>query len=170
MLRTAAIDHKVLQFIDPVVYSNQVFQVNFRWCQPGEYIFENICQECRFTTYSNKWNATQWSDCPDKATWQGKEIYVDKGHWRKDLLTTDIIACPNKDACLGGFNELNKHPVECAEGYKGILWNEWITDGDIKYEQITENICSQCPDPAINLIRIIGVALLVLIFLILLIV
>ena len=57
MLRTADIDHKVLQLIDPVAYFDQVFQVNFRWYQPREYKFENICQEFQLTTYSNKWNA-----------------------------------------------------------------------------------------------------------------
>lgn len=169
MLRTAAIDYEFLQFIDPVKYSDQVFEVNFRWCQPGEYSYENICQECQFTTYSNIWNATQCNQCPERATWQGREINVDKGYWRKDLLTTDIIQCPNKEACLGGYSELNPHPVECAEGYTGILWNEWITEGETKYEQISENMCSQCPDPVLNLMRIIGVALLVLIFMMVLI-
>lgn len=170
MLKSASIDSSVLQVIDSIKYADQVISVDFRWCQPGEYRYQNTWDSCQFTTYSNIWNATKCNDCPSKATCEGKEIRVDKGYWRHDLLTTDIIECPNVDACLGGYNENNKYPVNCATGYTGILCSEWVVEGDQKYEQISENTCSKCPNPVMNIIRIIGVAILVIIFLVLLIV
>ena len=88
---------------------------------PGEIQIGDICSTCTAGTYSTVWNSTQCHSCPEKATCQGKVISLNKGYWRIDANSTIIVECPNQDACLGGFNETNTHPVNCASGYEGIL-------------------------------------------------
>ena len=44
------------------VYENTIkenfVQLNFRYCQPGEHISDNVCIECVAGTYSTEWNST----------------------------------------------------------------------------------------------------------------
>jgi hypothetical protein len=39
-------------------------------------------------------------------------ISLNKGYWRIDPNSTDIMECPNADACLGGFVPEDEHPVQ----------------------------------------------------------
>ena len=164
-LTSSVIDYKMIKFLDPVKYADQIITVNFRWWMPGEIQIGNICSIWVSGTYSVTWNATQWLSCPDRASWAGKAISLSKGYWRADANSTDIIEWPNQEAWLGGFNETNKYPVNWADGYEGVLWNEWITIGDTKYERISDNKWSKWPNPAMNLLRIIMVIVGVFIFL-----
>ena len=165
LIRSSAIDYEMVQEIDPVKYADQVISVNFRWCQPGEIQIGNVWSEWSVGSYSTTWNSTECQNWPDNAVCQGKVIELDDGYWRINKNSTEIIECPNEEACLGGFNDTSTYPVNCAEGYKGFLWNECETDGDEKYERISENTWSKCPDPTLNIIRIIGFGFLILIFL-----
>ena len=170
LIKSSAINYEMVQHIDSVKYAYQVISINFRWCRPGEIQIGNIWTEWSVGSYSTTWNSTKCDICPEKASCEGKVISVNKGYWRSDLNSTEIIEWPNEDAWLGGFNETNEHPINCAEGYKGLLCNECITDGNVKYERISENACSKCPDPMSNIIRIIGISSLIIVFLIILIV
>ena len=169
LIKSSAINYGIVQHIDPVKYAEQIISVNFRWCEPGEIQRGNIWSLWSVGSYSTMWNSTECYICPDKAYWEGKIISLNKGYWRSDLNSTEIIEWPNEDAWLGGFNETNEYPINCAEGYKGLLCNECITEGDVKYERISDNTCSKCPDPMFNIIRIVGFSLLIIIFLIILI-
>jgi len=168
-LKSTAIDYEVVQHLDPVAYADQIINVDFRWCKPGEVEIDTIWSKCTSGTYSVIWNATECKDCPNKAAWEEERISLNKGYWRIDANSTTILECPNQDAWLGGYNPSNEHPVNCHSGYTGILCNEWIITGDAKYERISENTCSRCPDYNMNLIRIILVVIFFIFFLVLLI-
>ena len=168
-LYSSAINYKLTQYLDPVKYANQVIVVNFRWWMPGEIEQDNSCLVWAQGTYSVVWNATECISCPDNAICAGKSISLDPGYWRKDQNTTDIVECPNTIACLGGYNETSQYPVNCAEGYQGVLCNEWVSDENNKYERITENTCSKCPNSFSNIIRLIMVSIVIIVFLALLI-
>jgi predicted outer membrane repeat protein len=165
ILTSSAIDYEMLKQIDEELYDTQILEVDFRWCMPGEIQFGDVWLEWSYGTYSVTWNATECLTCPDYATWLGKEISLNKGYWRMDLNSSEIIECPNEDACLGGYNEANEYPVNWATGYTGILCNEWDTAGKIKYERIDVNSWSKWPDSLSNLIRIIGVGITIVFFL-----
>jgi hypothetical protein len=168
-LESTAINYKLVQYLDPVKYADQIFTVNFRWCKPGEIQIEDICSTCTTGTYSVKWNQTNCQTCPNNAACEGERISLNSGYWRIDANSTDIMECPNEDACLGGYNPQNKHPVNCAAGYQGLLCNECIIDGETQYERISDNQCSKCPDPTMNLLRIVGCGIAIVIFMMVLI-
>ena len=150
-LTSTSIDYKMTQFLDPVKYADQIITVNFRWWKPGEMQLGQTCTVCAQGTYSVIWNATECKNWPDNAIWAGKSISLDSGYWRKDQNTTDIVECPNTAAWLGGYNDTDSFPVIWAEGYQGVLCNEWISNGDQQYERITENTCSKCPNSFSNI-------------------
>ena len=169
ILKSTAIDYELVRTVNPIAYPDQILKANFRWWMPGQVEFETVCSPCSPGTYSVLWNATECLNCPEKAAWEEEKISLNKGYWRIDANSTTIIECPNQDAWLGGFNPGNEHPVNWKEGYRGILCNEWVMEGDQKYERIADNTCSRCPDYTMNLIRIILVSILFLLFLFLLI-
>ena len=43
-------------------------------------------------------------------------ISIDRGYWRATLSSTEVLACYNADACLGGVTGAAGF---CLEGYKG---------------------------------------------------
>ena len=168
-MSSSSIDYDTIQFLDPIAYADQIINVNFRWWKPGEIEVGSIWSHCTIGTYSVTWNSTECENWPNKASCEGNMISLNSGYWRIDANSTTILECPNDDACLGGFNLDNDHPVDCSPGYTGILWNEWITEGETKHERISENTCSKCPKFSMNLIRIILVFISFIIFLLLLI-
>jgi hypothetical protein len=155
----------MVEFLDSTEYGTQYITINFRWCKPGEIISGEVCTPCNVGTYSVLWNATECLSCPDHTSCEAEVISLSKGYWRIDGNSTDIIECPNEDACLGGYEPDNDHPVNWKTGYMGLVCNEWVVDGDEKYERISENTCSQCPNPVFNIIRIVGWGLAILLFL-----
>ena len=169
LVKSSAINYKIVQYIDKVKYANQYINVNFRWCKPGEIQVGNSCIACGVGSYSVVWNETSWHNWPDNAACEGVQISLNQGYWRFDRNSTDIISCPNSDAWLGGFNSSSTYPVYCADGYEGILWDEWEMSGDNKFERISDNQWSKWPNPALNLFRIIGFGILIVVFMIVLI-
>ena len=169
LVESSAINYKVVQHIDKVKYASQYISVNFRWWKPGEIHVGNTCIAWGIGSYSVVWNETKCHNCPDNAAWEGVKISLNQGYWRFDKNSTDITEWPNSDACLGGFNDNSTYPVYWADGYEGVLWDEWVMSGDNKYERISDNQCSKWPDPVLNLIRIIGFGILILIFMIIII-
>jgi hypothetical protein len=102
----------------------------------------------------------QSATCPG-----GYQIDVNPGYWRRTLNSTEIVECPNDDACKGEFNEESEFPVNCASGYQGYLCSGCISDGDTRYEQVDDFVCAKCPEPVLNALKVFGLFLLVVIFL-----
>lgn len=98
LLRSSAIDYAKVQYLDAEKYKDQTFDVNFRWCKPGEIQVGNTCATCTAGTYSVVWNGTECKSCPDFAACEGEMISLNKGYWRIDPNSTDIMECPNADA------------------------------------------------------------------------
>jgi predicted outer membrane repeat protein len=153
-------------------YLTKVY-VNFRFCKPGEIIFDNgtACTEWSYRTYSFGWNSTQCLDWMDRAVWNGTtQILVEPNYWRRDSNSSTIVECPRKEAWLGGYSLENEHPVNCKKGYGGYLWTEWqIVDG-VKYQALSNFNWAKCPNQVLNALRIVGVILIILLFLALIII
>ena len=42
------------------------------------------------------------------------------------MTRTEILKCPNLDACLGGFKPESTPPIQCAPGYQGVLCHDCV--------------------------------------------
>ena len=114
-----AINYEMVQAVTN--FGDQDLTVSFRWCRPGEIQIGDICSPCNAGSYSVKWNETVCNNCPDYASCEAEMISLNKGYWRLNGNSTDIIECPNEEACLGGYSPHNENPVDCANGYRGYL-------------------------------------------------
>jgi predicted outer membrane repeat protein len=162
---------KIDQVFGSQLSDNQI-SVNFRFCRSGEIDEANqFWIGCSPGTYSFVWNSTEWRDWLDNAICLGKTvIYVEDGYWRRTTNSTDIIECPNQDACLGGYYDNEDQPTKWKTGYEGNLWSECSVTKDGKYQRQNENEWAKCPNPAFNAIRVIGLILLVFLFIMVIIV
>ena len=80
------------------------------------------CDVCKPETYSLEINSEQCLKCPDNVDCLGGNNFsLKKGFWRASIQSDEIYTCPNSNACLGGFKPKNKYPVECKDGYSGLL-------------------------------------------------
>ena len=166
-LDSPSIDKTILEKQYGTDFTQEDINVNFRFWKPGEIFQDGIWRECSPGTYSLKWNSTECKTCIENVECEGKYIInVDKGYWRKDQNTTFIAECPNEDACLGGYNTLSEHPVYCEQGYDGYLWSDWVKVNNDKYERLADFEWSKWPDPVLNAIRVVGVAILIIIFMV----
>ena len=95
------------------ISDNNIF-VDFRFCQPGEFITSSDqCEVCSAGTYSFVWNSTQCESCLDDAVCNGgANIEVSSEYWRMTANSTKIVQCLNPDACKGGYHPENTHPVK----------------------------------------------------------
>ncbi|CAI2367407.1 unnamed protein product [Moneuplotes crassus] len=153
------------------IYNNFI-DISFRHCKPGEIeTAQKQCDKCQFRSYTLGWNSTNCNPCMDYATCMGEaHIDVDSGYWRKTTNSSLIVECPNRYACEGGYNlENSEYPVKCREGYKGILCSQCAIVDGVKYQPLSEFQCSKCPNPALNVLRILIVATAAFCFLLLLI-
>ena len=138
---------------------------------PGEYISNGQWVTWIPRTYSLDWNSTQCKAWINHADWLGGEqISVDSGYWRKSITSTYVIQCPRTKSWLGGYHPENDYPIQCDTGYSGLLWTDCLAVNGTKYEQQSGFECSLCPNPVYNVLRIIGLILLVSIFFIILII
>ena len=169
IIKSYAINYNALKYVDPEYSTEQVLIVSFRWWKPGEYQYQNTWIAWGAGSYSVIWNSTQWFNWPNNAACEGSSISLNSGYWRINGNSTDIMEWPNQDAWLGGYNTNSTHPVYWASGYEGLLCNEWIENDKEKYERISDNQWSKCPDPTLNFLRIIGFGILILIFLVIMI-
>jgi hypothetical protein len=111
-ISSSAIKYNVVEFLDDETYGTQIITINFRWCKPGEIEIGDTCTQCTSGTYSVIWNSTKCESCPDHASCEAEMISLSKGYWRISANSTDIIECPNEDACIGGYLPSNEYPVE----------------------------------------------------------
>ena len=75
------------------------------------------------------------------------------------------MKCPNPDSCLGMIEPLNIAIGECAHGFKGIL----CQDCEIGFSKSSFSVCSGCPKPVLNALRLIFMLFLFVAILLLLI-
>ena len=83
-----------------------------------------------------------------------------------------IYSCSNPGACLGGFNSQKEYPVDCEDGYQGVLCHDCVKhafEGGRRYMRMGDHECSLCPDPFINSMRILFVLTIVLVIIMVLI-
>ncbi|CAI2375821.1 unnamed protein product [Moneuplotes crassus] len=136
--------------------------VNFRYCKPGEADDGLNCNVCGSGSYSLNWNSSECTQCMDNANCLGgTEIHLHKGYWRSSVYSSAPIECLRSEACEGGYVPQNKYPVECQDGYQGILCTECVVTNGEKYERLANFECSKCPDPVMNALRILGLITLV---------
>ena len=167
-----AIDKAKINTIFGSEIGNSLITTNFRYWKPGELrMTDNTWNKWAAGTYSLLWNSTSCNQWVTNTVCQGEYIIsVDKGYWRNTKNSTYIAEWLYKDACQGGYSEENEHPVNCSEGYSGILWNDWQILNGFKYERVSDYQCERWPNPIYNGVRVIGLLLLVFIFLMILII
>jgi hypothetical protein len=54
--------------------------------------------------------------------------------------------------------------IECLEGYKGRLCHQCVLEGDAMFTRQGKHECVKCPSPSENAAKVIGLALLVLLY------
>ncbi|CDW91246.1 UNKNOWN [Stylonychia lemnae] len=87
------------------------------------------------------------------------------GFWRGSNISQKFEKCLYLPACLGMVSP-NLNPIgECLVGHQGIL----CADCAKGYSRDNKYFCSQCPNPALNFIRLFAISLGVIIFVILII-
>ena len=113
-ITSKVIDSDKIQNVFGQSISDNNIYVNFRFCQPGEFITSaNQCEVCSAGTYSFNWNSTQCESCLSDAVCNGgANIDVSAEYWRMTSNSTKIVQCLNPDACKGGYHPENTHPVE----------------------------------------------------------
>ena len=167
-----AIDNNKIKTIFGSEQGSDTIVANFRYWKPGEmHMVDNTCNQWAAGTYSFLWNSTSCNQWITNTACKGEyKISVDYGYWRNTKNSTYIAEWLYKDACKGGFSDDNEHPVNCSEGYSGILWNDCQILNGVKYERVSDYQCEKWPNPIYNGIRVIGLLLLVFIFLMVLII
>ena len=167
-----AIDEAKINTIFGSKIGDSSIATNFRYWKPGELrMADNTWNQWAAGTYSLLWNSTSCNQWVTNTVCQGEYIIsVDKGYWRNTKNSTYIAEWLYKDACQEGYSEENEHPVNCSEGYSGVLWNDWQILNGIKYERVSDYQCEKWPNPIYNGVRVIGLLLLVFIFLMILII
>jgi len=121
---------------------------NLRACLPGESQATKSCLVCGSGTYG--FDPTQpCQNCPQNAQCPGnKTVLPEAGYWRAELLSADILKCPNAGACLGGTSQ--DQLGQCAEGYTGPLCQSCKPD----FSHSSKNSCSKCPSLSLNVMRL----------------
>jgi hypothetical protein len=170
-VHSAAIDDEVIQLQHNGTLKQEYLDANFRIWESGEIEYDNQWVVCSSETYSLGVNKTKWEKCMLNAVWLGgKEISVRSGYFRASHESSSIIECPRKGSCKGEYSEDSEFPVKCAHGYEGLLWAECQNSSSQKYERSSSFGWSKCPNLTLNIIRLVGIMLIILIFLTILIV
>jgi len=75
---------------------------------------------------------------------------------------------------LGGLNEdileENPFPVFCEKGFSGYLCSECAIKDGYKYEKVSDNDCTKCIRNWVNILRMLGFGLVILIYIYILII
>jgi hypothetical protein len=116
-----------------------------------------VCQPCDAGQYSLTTNSTLCKSCLSSAVCDGRaDMYPNAGYWRSSELTDTMFSCLYSSACLGSDNKTSKTGV-CQTGYESNLCQSCKTG----WSRTSKNQCGQCPDEAINALRLTGIALAV---------
>ncbi|CDW85156.1 UNKNOWN [Stylonychia lemnae] len=132
-------------------------KMNVRECLIGEqFTSSGKCESC-----VDSFSLTQMKvpgeceECPaGKAIcYGGSNIGPLPGYWRKSNYSKTFIQCMQQQACLGMVPPNNNPLGECSQGYKGILCGT-CNKG---YSRVDNNQCSQCPQPILNVLRLLAI-------------
>ena len=131
------------------------YLVFLRDCIPGEENKGKECFLCESGTYSLD-PSIPCQECPLNKAYclGGMEMYPRPNYWRAFNDTDVFYQCPNKDACLGSPDHRNPFG-NCEEGYTGHMCQS-CKNG---YSRSSENTCGVCPEPAVNVIRLLGIGI-----------
>ncbi|CDW85403.1 UNKNOWN [Stylonychia lemnae] len=159
------VSNKITKAFPTMVQKKVYIKAFLRLCTRGEYqSSDNKCIICSDGFYTLLSNQTQCQECPENAVCQeGFKIITDAGFWRQNVNTTDIYACYNPESCLSGYE------VQCAAGYGGNLCQSCVKVQDDWYSRESANDCSKCISHTANAWRLVGVAVLVVVYFIILI-
>ena len=162
-----AIDDSKIRQIYGQKLSSNLISIDFRYWMPGEIqMSDNSWLVWQAGTYSFNWNSTECILCPPSTECPGGEQFsLNPGYWRENTNETYLVEWLFKAACNGGYFPLNQYPVECSEGYRGLLWNECQITNDTKFQKVSDYQCEKWPNAIYNGIRVVGVMILVFIFL-----
>eukprot|EP00347_Sterkiella_histriomuscorum_P008676 403344182 len=134
--------------------------IHMRHCQRGEYeSADHKCIGCSDGLYSLYDNQKSCQVCPENANCElGYQIIPIQGYWRKDINSTEIFKCFNSQACL------SKYQDQCAKGYGGNLCQSCIKYEDNWYSREGNSVCSECPAFKTNVLRLVGVSVLIILY------
>lgn len=137
-----------------------------RLCKAGEHLNGLICEICSYGYFSLSPDM-ECTRCPFTAECLGNFTLVPKaGYWRSSNLTTNILPCPNADACIGSPSLSNVSLTgACAQGYYGNLCNGCA----LNYFRSDDNVCSLCPSAETNQILLVTFCFLLMLIAVLLI-
>ncbi|CDW74982.1 UNKNOWN [Stylonychia lemnae] len=148
---------------------NLKLSINLQLCEIGDqFTTAGKCELCKGGYSLQRMTEPGTCDiCPiEKAICLGgSNIGPLPGFWRKSNQSKNFITCPNYAACLGMVPPQNNPIGSCASGYQGILCSI-CEEG---FSRDGESICSKCPDPILNSIRLLVIFLVVILLVILMI-
>lgn len=136
--------------LSPEIWGSNVSLVlpaYMRFCETGEYQSGEVCESCAYGYFSFSPDM-ECTRCPNSAECLGAFKLVPKaGYWRSSNLTTNILPCPNENACIGSPDLANvSFTGACAKGYYGNLCNGC----ELGYFRSEANVCNTCPSMWVN--------------------
>jgi predicted outer membrane repeat protein len=135
-------------------------EVAVRPCQAGETLIGLDCLRCSPGTYSLD-PSDQCSACPQGATCFGGSLMVPQaGYWRPDRTSDHFLECLKPQACLGSPHIVPALTGDCARGYQGNLCHSCQRG----FSRTSPSTCEECPEQALNIIRLVGTGLGVSVF------
>ena len=69
----------------------------------------------------------------------------------------------------GGVGTIENGASPCANGYGKNLCQACVEHNGEMYERLTSNTCSRCPEPTLNAVKVVGLGLVVILYVVLLI-
>ena len=171
-LLTNAIDYSIPSNLAFITAYNQLHGLNgtsidinisviMRPCLSGEAFSDS--GECRLCVAGKEYLVTALTSpsdclvCPKNCLCLGGDnVGPDSGYWRATKYNFDVLSCYYKDACLGIRAPDYNHLGDCEDGYQGIL----CTDCRCNYARAGFYQCSNCPNIALNILKIIGLTIL----------
>ncbi|CDW79545.1 UNKNOWN [Stylonychia lemnae] len=144
-------------------------KVQLRECEIGEqFTAVGKCQKCEESFSLVKMSSPGFCEiCPtEKAICNGgAEIGPKPGFWRKSNSSKVFSKCLFEPACLGMIPPQNNLLGDCLNGYQGILCADCING----YSRDKDYQCAICPDPSLNILRLISIFIAIVILVVLMI-
>ncbi|TNV88176.1 hypothetical protein FGO68_gene8013 [Halteria grandinella] len=152
--------------------SDFVIVLSLRQCLEGEEMLQSgKCQNCSAGTYllEAPIKTTLCKECVDADKGEclgGNLLYPKAGYWRSSKYSENMIGCRNDEACLGRNPPYDNPLGACGEGYQGIL----CSDCEVGYSRTGSSYkCSKCPSTDTNVLRLLGLFVLLIVGLVMLI-
>ena len=138
--------------------------VGVRPCLTGEGLRSNgACYKCAKGTFLIQVpvEPTECKECPSERAWclGGDQIGPKEGYWRKNNETEEFQKCPIPTSCLGSSEPDWNPKGDCTEGTHGALCTGCLPG----YARTGDFGCNGCPDPKMNVLRISGIFIAVVI-------